>query len=74
VFDLNDYHLCFQAIVSHLIEKKHIGNVDHDRNCLPKSPYLSSHFCRLSGQHYNQCDKATNKDQAREKDERERER
>ena len=28
----------------------------------------------LSGQHYNQCDKATNKDQARERDERERER
>jgi len=29
--------------------------------------------CVLSGQHYNQCDKATNKDQARERDERERE-
>jgi len=28
----------------------------------------------LSGQHYNQCDKATNKDQAREKEKRERER
>ena len=28
----------------------------------------------VSGQHYNQCDKATNKDQAREKEERERER
>jgi len=28
----------------------------------------------LSGQHYNQCDKATNKDQARERRERERER
>jgi len=27
----------------------------------------------LSGQHYNQCDKATNKDQAREREERERE-
>ena len=30
--------------------------------------------CCLSGQHYNQCDKATNKDQAREKEKRERER
>jgi len=28
----------------------------------------------VSGQHYNQCDKATNKDQAREREERERER
>ena len=28
----------------------------------------------LSGQHYNQCDKATNKDQVREKEKRERER
>jgi len=28
----------------------------------------------LSGQHYNQCDKATNKDQAREKEKRETER
>jgi len=28
----------------------------------------------VSGQHYNQCDKATNKDQAREKEKRERER
>jgi len=27
----------------------------------------------VSGQHYNQCDKATNKDQARERDESERE-
>jgi len=27
----------------------------------------------LSGQHYNQCDKANNKDQARESEERERE-
>jgi len=26
----------------------------------------------LSGQHYNQCDKATNKDQAREREEREK--
>ena len=29
---------------------------------------------KVSGQHNNQCDKATNKDQARERDERERER
>jgi len=32
-----------------------------------------THTLELLGQHYNQCDKATNKDQAREREERERE-
>ena len=36
--------------------------------------WLNYHMHPLSGQHYNQCDKATNKDQAREKEKREGER
>jgi len=37
--------------------------------------YLNNYVknSKVSGQHYNQCDKATNKDQAREREERERE-
>jgi len=42
-----------------------------DDNTWPANSYTGS----LSGQHYNQCDKATSKDQAGEKrEERERER
>jgi len=49
---------------------------------IPRSNFITMRIPRpnidgtvhLSGQHYNQCDKATNKDQAREKVKRERER
>ena len=51
--------------------RNHLHNYPTYSHCPYKSP--QSHTFRLSGQHYNQCDKATNKDQAREREERERE-